>query len=238
MKLSPESIAYLDKILSTCAIAGIDAIIIDADGVRGINENKTCVIISQTQIPKLPELYKMGLTRLNVLTNRLSLFKSDPQISVEAKENEQRTEISSLEVSSPSAKVQFRCTSSSLIKAPKKINDTAKFVLTINKEQVPFILSGAKSMSAKFAILAGKKDGVFFEFTDSNQDTFSTKVAESNDLIFANCYAAEVLLPLIKSAAANLSDSENVISIEIGEIGTAQLMINGYALTVLPQIQE
>ena len=238
MKLSPESIANLEKILSTCSIASIDAIIIDEEGVRGINENKSCVIISNTNVPKLPESFKMGLTRLGVLTNRLSLFKSDPQITVDAKENDQRAEISSLEVSSPTAKVQFRCTSSALIKAPKKINDTVKFSLSINKDQVPFILSGAKSMSAKFAVLAGKKDGIFFEFTDSNQDTFSTKVSDSNDLIFANCYAADVLLPLIKSAAAGMADSENILSIEIGEIGTARLQINGYDLTVLPQIQE
>ncbi len=237
MKLSVESIKNLENLLSTCSIASIDAIVIEDNTARGVNEDKSCVIIASHNVPKLPELNKMGLSRLSTLVNRLSLFKSDDQMVVDAKEND-KGEISSLEISSPSAKVQFRCTASALIKAPKKINDTQKFVVDIKKEQIPLILSGAKSMGAKRAVIASKKDGTFFEFTDTNQDTFSIRVADSLDVVIAHHYPAEVLLPLIRAASSNLTDEDSGISLNIGEVGTVNISVNGYSLTVLPQIQE
>ena len=239
MKLSVESIANLEKVLATCGIAGIDAIVIEEDSLRGVNEDKTCVIIANQPhpgVPKIKEGYKMGLSRLGVLSNRLSLFKADPQTTVDAKENE-RGEIASLEIASPSAKVQFRCTASALIKAPKRVNDNVKHNVTVQKEQIPFILSGAKSMSAKRVVIASKNDGLFFEFTDTNQDTFSVKVAESAGEVFAHHFPADVFLPLIRAAVNNNADDET-ISIEIGEVGTINIVVNGFTLTVLPQVQE
>jgi len=233
MKLSPESISNLDKLLSTCAIVDIDAIIIEEGTVRGVNEDKSCVIISSVGVPELPEGLKMGLSRLGTLNARIGLFKNDPQTVIDMKENE-RQEITSLEISSPSAKVQFRCTSTALIKAPKKINDTVKFTLEIDRDQVPLILAGAKSMGAKKAVIASKKDGTFFEFTDTNQDTFSIRVGESMDQVFAHHYLAGVFLPLLRAVINN----EGAILLNIGEIGTLNITVNGYPLTVLPQVQE
>lgn len=233
MKLTLESITCLEKLLTTCAIVDIDSIIIEDGTVRGVNEDKSCVIISSVSVPELPELYKMGLSRLSTLNTRLALFKSDPQTIVDAREND-RGEISSLEISSPSAKVQFRCTSAALIKAPKKINDTVKFMLELDRDQVPFILSGAKSMGAKKAVIASKKDGTFFEFTDTNQDTFSIRVGDSLDEVFAHHFPAGVFLPLLRAVINN----EGAIILNIGEIGTLNLTVNGYPLTILPQIQD
>ena len=239
MKLSTDSISSLEKVLSTCAIAGIDAIVIEDGALRGVNEDKTCVIIAQYPhpgVPKIKEGFKMGLSRLGILANRLALFKADPQMTVDAKENE-RGDISSLDIVSPSAKIQFRCTAAGLIKAPKRVNDVEKNKVEIQKEQIPFILSGAKSMSAKRVVIASKNDGVFFEFTDTNQDTFSVKVAEAIGEIFAHHFPAEVFLPLVRAAVNNNSDDET-ISLSIGEVGTVNIQVNGYTLTILPQVQE
>lgn len=236
MKLSVSSIQNLEKLLQTCSIADIDAIIIEEGMLRGINEDKTCIILSNENLPEFNEGTKIGLSRLGVLNNRLSLFKNDPLMTVDAKENT-RNEIAALEIASPSAKVQFRCTAPGLIKAPKKINDELDFVIEVQKDQIPFILSGAKSMSAKRTVIAGKNDGIYFEFTDTNQDTFSIKVAEPNGSTFAHHSPASVFLSLIR-AAVNNNEDEKIISLNIGKNGTVEILVNKYTLTILPQVQE
>lgn len=236
MKLSPSSIQNLERLLQTCSIADIDAIIIEDNTIRGVNEDKSCVIISDQNVPELKEGTKMGLSRLGILNNRLSLFKNDPQMVVDAKENS-RDEISALEISSPSAKVQFRCTAPGLIKAPKKINDEFAFSIKVEKEQIPFILSGAKSMSPKRVVIAGKDDGIYFEFTDTNQDTFSIKVDEPTLRIFAIQLPATVFLALIR-ASVNNNEEDKYITLNVGKIGTVNLLVNNYTMTILPQVQE
>lgn len=249
MKLTPESVLQLEKILATCALVDIDTLIIEHNpvngpSVRGVNENKSCVIISSGlqaknagNIPTLSdsttESLTLGLSRLSSLNARLSLFKADPETTVNLKEND-KCEVSSIDISSPTAKVQFRCTSPALIKAPKKINDIEKYSLILDRDQIPFILSGAKAMSAKRAVIVSKKDGTFFEFTDTNQDTFSIRVADAFDEVFAHHFPADVFLPLLRAAINNEGD----IILSIGEIGTVKFIINGYPLTILPQVQE
>ena len=231
MKLSLISISNLETVLSTCAVAGIDTIIIEDGAIRGINDDKSCIIISDKNVPELPENTKLGLSRLGNLSSRLSLFRADPQLAVDAKEND-RGEISTLEISSPSGKVQFRATSSALIKAPKKVNDVEKYVVTIGKDSVPFILQGSKAMGAKNVVIASKKDGVYIECTDTNQDVFSTRVAEPQADIFANTYKADVLLALLKAACVS-----ETVNMSIGEVGTLSIEVNGHNLIILPQVQ-
>jgi len=233
MKLSAEAIANLENLLATCIPVGIDAIILEEGTVRGVNEDKTCVIISSVGVPELSTEIKMGLSRLSVLGNRLALFKSDPQLVVDVKENA-NNEASSIEISSPAAKVQFRCTSPSLIKAPKKINDSIAHKIELDYDQIPFILSGAKAVTSKKAVIASKADGVFFEFTDVNQDTFSIKVAESTGKVFVHHFPSDVFLTVLRRAI----NIEGKTFLNIGEVGTLSAIVNGYPLTILPQIQE
>jgi len=54
MKLSVSSIQNLEKLLQTCSIADIDAIIIEEGMLRGINEDKTCIILSNENLPTIP----------------------------------------------------------------------------------------------------------------------------------------------------------------------------------------
>ena len=233
MKLSLQSINNLTNVLETCAVAGIDTIIIEEKAIRGISDDKTCIIISDKNVPELPELSKLGLSRLGVLSCRLSLFKTDPQLSVDVKLHQNGVDISTLEISSPSAKAQFRATSASLIKAPKKVNDTVKHSITINKEVIPFITQGVKAMGAKTIVLAAKKDGVFIECSDTNQDVFSTKVAEPTAEIFVNNYKADAFLALIKAACTS-----DTVTVSIGEVGTMNIEVNGHNLIILPKTQE
>ena len=236
MKLNQKSIKNLQDLLSLCSIADIESVVIEDNAIRGISEDKSCVIISDKNIPDFGEGAKIGLSRLGVLATRISLFKDDDQMTVDAKIND-RNEVSTLEISNPSAKIQFRCTSPSLIRAPKKVNDEASFSVSINKEDIPFIISGAKSMSSKRVTIAGKANGIYLEFTDTNQDVCSIKVSEPNDKIVAVQLPANSFLSLLKTASG-YNDEEKQVTIVVGEVGSVNFAVGAHSIIILPLAQE
>lgn len=239
MKLNQESIDNLQAILITCGLANIDQILI-ADGfVRGVNEARTCAIISDNAVPNIPD-QKLGLSRLSALRSRLDLF-AGKEFSVEVKDNG-RGDVSQLEMVAGKNKVQFRCTASSLFKTPSAINDTPTHIVTFTKEDIALIMNGIKVMGAKTFCLVIKQnaEGCFVrvEAQDTNHDVFNTElkneavpIEEDGEGSYAHYYATDVFSSLIKAAG-------DEPSVTIGEAGTMVVLVNGHALTILPQVGE
>ena len=233
MKLSPIDIAALRVILTTCNSADIDAVIIEDGVIRGINEARTCAIISSVNVPNLGN-QKMGMTRLSALKARLDLLGDGA--AVDAKETD-RGEISQLEMSSGKNRAQYRCTSSALIKAPKSINDTPVYAVQINKEQLQLVFYGLRVYGAKTVCVAIRKDGVTsIEAKDTNNDVFSVTLDTVAEMVggdgadsVANYYAADVFSALLKAP-------QDAVSIIIGAAGTLTVTVNEHCMTVLPQV--
>src|SRR5271155_1115845 len=101
MKLTAKDTSNLLTILAVCNVGGIESIVIEDGIVRGANAEKTFAIISNENIPKLPQ--KMGLgsssnpdatsRRLSSLRQRLELFAGSSDTIIEVRETE-RGEIS------------------------------------------------------------------------------------------------------------------------------------------------
>lgn len=236
MKLSSQDITYLNSILATCAMTGIESIIIEDGTVRGVNEAKTCAIISDTNIPTLAQ--KIGLTRLQTLRQRLELF-TDP--TIDAKETE-RGEISMLDISAGKNKVQYRCTASMLIKAPKQINDNYVNRVFIDDQENKLLLNAIKVMGSKKVQLTIKKDRtVSIHLVDATNDAFSTVLQlpaerltddDLDSVVFY--YPADILASILRTQP----DSGSPIELDVGEVGTIKLQAGGHRVTLLPQINE
>jgi len=237
MKLSRADAVNLNNLLSTVALGGIDAIVIENGLASGLN-NKNAVFISDNDIPSFGQ--KIGLSRLNLLRQRLDLLVNNPDVTIDAKESE-RGEIVQLEIVAGKTKVQFRCTSTALIKAPKKLNDEAVALINIKKDQLQLILNSIKVMGAKQITISIKTDGkVFFDTSDSNNDRMTIELDDKVERInvdeddvetIVNYYNTDILSTLFRTA-----QTDDGVSFTVGGAGTINLLVHGHPMYVFSQI--
>ena len=232
MQISSDQLNNIKTALQVATIGGIESIIIEDGVLRGVNDSKSFAIISDSKIPKFTQ--KIGVTRLSTLLKRLGLFNQDT--TVNAKETD-RGEISVLEFSSGRNKMQFRCTSCMLIKAPKSINDTAKFALTLTEEEATMLVNSIRVMSCKKLLLIVDAAGsARFEVKDESNDLF--KLELSNPIVADNTVASCIFsypADMIVSVFGKLDKDTPII---IGDMGTVKTFISGHEVTVLPVVNE
>lgn len=245
--LTKENVAKLSKIIETCMLAGIENVLVEsgADGViRGINDDRTCLILSNNDVPDLAGGEVLGLSRMNILRQRINVLNTDDSFEISVDTNN-KNEVSVLGLKNNKAKTQFRCASPSIIKAPKAVNDEEFAVVEISKTDVPTLNSAAKAMSAKTFTLLCKKNAddkyeAFIEYYDTNQDVFSIKVADNVEFIdepatFVYYYIADVFLALIRKIVDGLADNETTFPMIVGKGGTLRLIINNHVIILVPQ---
>jgi hypothetical protein len=246
MKLSQESIKNLKTLLQTMAIVKIDRIIIEDNTIRGVDDDQTVVVISDVDVPDFGGA-KLGLNRLSVLANRINLFDTNEDFTVEAIESPSRfgdgVDISSFKLASKRSKFEYRASRAETIKAPKKINDSMVWAITVPHEEVKIVISASNTMGSEQVALVSKGSGeVLFEIVDSaTHDTFTTKIADSADWLpededkpsqsFVYYYAVKALIPLLKASSANQNNPVMVV----GEEGMLQITVNNHTFTLLPR---
>jgi hypothetical protein len=240
MKLSQDSIKKLDALLQAAAYVNIDKLILSKNSIRGIDDKKSVALITDQNVPDFGD-FEVGLNRLPVLADRLNLVKNDDKCTVDVVESAQRLgEVQSLTLASTSAKVQYRCSSAEAIRGvPKAINDTIFWLVTLDPSNVPTIQQAAGAMAADRLIVTAKQDGVYFEFMDTNSDTFSMKISDTAEWIppdqdakplqFVTAYPIKSCLPLIRAAA-----KDGPVKLLFGERGIMSIDVNGYTFMVLP----
>lgn len=220
--------------MSVLAVGGIENVVFEDGYVRGVNPEKTFAIISNTNVPKFPQ--KIGISRVSTLASRLAVFKGKDPI-IEARETE-RGEIAMLDITAGRSKVQFRCTSTMLIKFPKgEFNDARANVITLTKEEIKTILDAIRVMSCKKVTMSIRKSGeVKFDIPDESNDTFTvtlcTGVKSDSDSV-VHYYQSTVFVALLKSKLDN-----DTTTLDIGEMGTILTTINDHSVAVLPQIGD
>lgn len=232
MLISSEQLNEIKTALQVATIGGIESIIIEDGFLRGVNDSKSFAIISDNKIPNFPQ--KIGVTRLSTLLKRLGLFTQDT--SVNAKETD-RGEISMLEFSSGRNKMQFRCTSSMLIKAPKSINDTAKFALVLSTDEASTLVNSVRVMgSKKILLIIDANKQARFEVKDESNDMF--KFDLSNPIVADTDVSSCIFSypsDMIVSVFSKLDKEAPVI---VGEMGTIKTFISSHEVTILPTVNE
>lgn len=237
MKLSSDDISNLINILNTCNTGDIETIIIEDGFVRGVNEARNFVILSNEGVPTLPQ--KMGLGRLNAIRQRMDLFATNTSTVINVVESD-RGEISSIEISAGKNKVQARCMSTVLIKAPKVINDPDDIAITLSKDEMKLLLNAVKVMGSAVVQLIVKSDGtVHFIASDESNDAFNMTLDSSVEWLSddvgakVHYYHANIFLAVLRK----LSDMDEVIGI-VGAAGTFKTQLNGHMVYILSKIDE
>jgi len=244
MKLTPQDTKNLLSVLTACAVGGIESIIIEDGIARGANEARTFAILTtDSDVPKLPQ--KMGLgsdkaARLSSLRQRLELFGGDTSTIIDAKETE-RGEISSLDITSGKNKVQFRCTSAMLIKAPKSINDVPTFKLFVTRPELKMILNSIKIMGGKTVQIIIKKDRTAqIIAVDEANDPFTTALETPVEILtgdeqdsVVHYYHGDIFHSTLRAQA-----DVDVITFDVGSSGTIRAKIHGHSVVVMPKIPE
>jgi hypothetical protein len=240
MKLSNTDIQNLYNIIGTCAIANVDDILIEGGFVRGVSADRACLIISDQAVPNFGA-HKVGLSRLSKLRQRLDLFmlggKVETGVTLDAKESD-RGEITQLEIACGKDKLQYRCTSTVNIKAPKSVNDSAAGIISINKQQLAKLISSVRVMGAERLSLSIKPDGsVIFQMNDANNDSCvivnesPIEWLEQSTESVVHYYSGDVFASVIRAAGQE-------VALSIGAAGSITVLVNDHPLTLLPQIGD
>lgn len=242
MKLSKQSITHLKALLQAVAIPKIDKIVIENGQARGVDDDQTVAIISDTNIPDFGGK-TVGLNRLSTLVNRLNLLESIEDLQVEAVE--QGDSIASFNISAKGTKFQYKCARADVIKAPKKLYDDFKWLINIDADSIKLAISAANTMDSEQIALCSKSNGeVYFEIVDGiTKDTFTSVIAIEASWIpededrptqsFVHYYAIKTLIPLLKAI------SSGPAALVVGEAGMLQITVNNaHTFTLLPRENE
>jgi len=241
MKLTSTDLTNLNNVINVCALVGIDMLLLDASSadepamLSGINSDRTCVIITNDNIPVLDTGSKLALKKLKLLKQRLDLFKTDPQVSVELKKKP-NGDISELLIKGTKASSQYRTSPINSVQCPKSIEDTPLKTIKLTREEVTLILNAEKAMGSKKITIAVKKGtNVTVELSDGNNDLFSIPLSIAAEDISDEPQASVIsyfhtdgFSPLVRAAAVE----NEIVSIDLYE-ASAKIEVSGYVLTMI-----
>jgi hypothetical protein len=238
MKLSAQTIASVDNLLTTLNTIGIEKVIVEPGKIRAIDEKRTVGVVTDQQVPDL-EGKTLAVSRIKALKDRLNLAKAQGNVGITATAGS-GTDISMLELAAGRSKTQFRCSASDAVKIPKAINDTPAYEVLISVKQIPLIAQ-ADSAMATDGITIASKDGsvVSIELVDSTKDVYTFEVEKAASPVngqkagsFVFKYTSKSLLSLLREAAKTAGDD---VKLKIGSGGMLFVDVAGYNFFTLPQ---
>ena len=171
MKFTDEDIEKMLNVFSALKLADIDSCLISEGQIRGMNEAQNGLILSALEMSFSPEL-QIGIKRVGELDKRLALFSDKISLECEFSATNAVT-ARKLNIAAKSGKIDFRCSSASLIVYPKSMQDTPAAVLTLTKEEGALISKAVKTLGTTRIKVVIHKDGrLHFESSDSTNDIF------------------------------------------------------------------
>ena len=185
MRLSKREVDYISNVVSHAKMLGIDNIIIEAGQIRGIDANRTMLILHNKSVPDF-SFGSVCINRLAVLKSRLELASGEIQMDAEV-ENEGTTDafIRTIKIKSGALKVDYRCANPATVRIPKAINDPVAYTLRMTPDAVNMLQKGGTAMDATEVFLSQRNGVVCLEITDINGDmlnfTMSGTAAATND---------------------------------------------------------
>ena len=104
--MSSSDVEKLRGTFAVCRTAGIDAVMITDNQIRGVSMPAGKMAILTAATFSFDPTLKIGIGRVAELEKRLSIFTSTPDIEMTVND---RNEASLLTISSGKSKIQFRC---------------------------------------------------------------------------------------------------------------------------------
>ena len=236
MKLTPKDIEELRTILSVCKTLGIEGIILNEGRVRGAKPSLDVAIISDTNL-SISEALRVGIGRVSELDKRLGIFGAD--INVDGKCNE-AGDVSMLTMTAGKTKLQFRCTSVALMRAPKSNDDVPVCTIKVTKAEAALIAKASKTLSAETIVLYVNRAGAAkLECSDSAKDKFEIEL--SNQVKYADeeqslvqTYLAGLFVDVIDQGTRDTEE----IDLIVGEVGSITAALKGHTVMIMPRLTD
>lgn len=237
MRLDKQTLTYIENIVTTAKMLGIDNIILEPDRIRAMDDDSSVVLLQVDDVPTFP-FVSLGLNRLNLFSSRYDMAQTGDnfEVTVEVADSDKPNPYArSLVMKAKGIKVDYRCANPATIRAPKAFtNDAVKFKARMHPEAVVYMMKGAAAMKTEEISLIGRKDSISFEMMDDNSDKLSYVFGDSiehvtssdtSDPQFTHRYPVKLLQTLFK---AN-SDSYFYITSR----GLLKIPVNGLDIYVL-----
>lgn len=237
MKVDSQILTYMETVIATAKMIGVEKIIIEPGQVRGIDEAKTVFILHSEGVPNLP-FGSIGLNRIDVLASRIALAKSSSSYTLEVTpDNEDDPQYArSLTMKGKGLKVEYRCARPSTMTIPKKMDDQPKFTSTLTADAVSLLQKAAGAMETDELYLIGSEDSVMIELQDVSGDKLTTVVGKSttlcdpldeSDVYFCHKYPIKPFHILFKATQGG--------SFEISSKGIIRALVNNVSVSILPR---
>lgn len=221
MKVTTEELDYIQTVIKVANMIDVQAVIIEPDKVRAMNESQTIFMFQDKGVPKLC-FGSIGLNRMDIFTPRLTLAKSFDNFVVDATTVGEDNEIGfdkfvaggdnrppmwarSLTMTGKGAKLEYRCASPQTIRAPKNRAGIAQYKFNLTAEALDMIQKGKAAMKSKEFTFVGDDEGVTLEIADINGDTLQYKITDTisgdsggSPIDFSYTYPIDSVLPVLK----------------------------------------
>jgi hypothetical protein len=234
MKLINKDIEVLRSILSACKVIGVEGIVIHEGMARGAKPSLDAAILTAADL-SVSEALRIGIGRVSELEKRLAIFSGE--LEIEGKSNE-AGDVSMLTLTSGKTKVQFRCTSASLMKYPKTNDDPEFGTIHLNRTEVAQLSKAVKTLSPETIVLQVSRAGTIrLECVDSSNDRFDIELskpieyADDKEAV-VQTYLAALLIDVLDASA---KDAEE-IKLVMGQSGSITATARGHTLLIMPQI--
>lgn len=234
MKISTDDIKYIENVVKTGQIVGIDNVIIESGMVRAIDDARTVVLFQDTDVPDMP-FGSIGINRIGVFLSRLEIAKTQDNLNIQIVTEEGSEFAKSVTMNSTDTKIDYRCANPTTIQAPKQINDSLVYNIQLNAEAVSLLQKGHTAMGAENVAIKYNDSGVSFEMVDINSDNFIHTFADSIEILdeavpetFSHNYPVKTLLALFKQNPNG--------EFKIGTKGILGIIVNSLNIYVLPKV--
>ena len=84
MKIDSDSLTFIQNVVETAQLVGIDNVIIEPGKVRAINDLKSVVLFQEAGVPDML-FNSVGLNRIGVFLNRLDVARTQDNFTVDVK---------------------------------------------------------------------------------------------------------------------------------------------------------
>ena len=227
-KIDNEVIKFLSDAVHTADSVNIPNIVIDEDGLRGLDPNDKLVVILKPVIDIDLPFESLALGDVSRFLQRLNIHNSNNGSEILIDKNDNGG-VKSLKFKSKNLSIDYRCVKSSLFNKiiPKRVNDQSIGVIELNDDVIDMLKKGFATMKCETVLFYKPKDTdeIQFIMKDDTKSEFTYDIElpfkqddPSDEITFANNYP-------IKTIMAALKDSDTM-EIVIGENGSLTIKKN------------
>lgn len=172
--LSTTTLTQITQAIKVAKLFGVETLIVDVDKIRGVNNARTIGIYDENLSIDIEG--SIGINRIDVLSNRLSLLEGKSDYVVDCVIDEKTGDTKSLVMKTNRAKVEYRCARLKSMKAPNKIDDRI-YKFEIDEDVVSILTRADSAMRADTLCILCDDNNITYQFMDANGDVFQYESA-------------------------------------------------------------